>query len=85
MYRGIGLLIAAAVYAAAGLAYHLIFHGEVDWSAAFTYVTMAFWPALLAWQILKVLAVVAVVVLAGLGLYWLVREIGARLRGRRPF
>lgn len=81
--QAIAALAVLAFYAAAGLAYHLIFYGEVDWAAAFTYVAMAFWPFLLAWEILKVLAVVALVVLVGLGLYWLIRDIGRRLGGRR--
>jgi hypothetical protein len=71
-----------AFYAAAGLALHLIIYGPVDWSDAFVYVVMAFWPLLLAWEIFKIVVIVGVVVLAGLGLYWLVRGGIARL-GRR--
>lgn len=72
--RGLGALVVLAFYAAAGLAFHLIVYGAVDWSDAFVYVAMAFWPVLLAWEILKIVLIVGVVVLAGLGLYWLVRE-----------
>jgi hypothetical protein len=39
---------------------------------------MAFWPLLLAWEFLKVAAIVAVVVLAGLGVYALVRQLAGR-------
>jgi len=79
--RLFGALVGLAFYAAAGLALHLIAYGEVDWSGAFVYVAMAFWPLLLAWELLKILLLVGVVVLAGLGLYLLIREGLARLRG----
>jgi hypothetical protein len=82
--RAAGLLVGLLFYAAAGLAYHLIAYGDVEWSDAFIYVVMAFWPILLAWEILKVLLLLLVVVLAGLGLYWLVRSLIARLGGRGP-
>jgi len=72
--RALGGLIMLAFYAAAGLAFHLIAYGEVDWSGAFVYVTMAFWPILLAWEVFKILLLLAIVVLAGLGLYLLIRE-----------
>jgi hypothetical protein len=80
MRRGGGLagLVGLAFYAAAGLAFHLIVYGEVDWSGGFVYVVMAFWPLLLAWEFLKVAAIVAVVVLAGLGVYALVRQLAGR-------
>jgi predicted membrane channel-forming protein YqfA (hemolysin III family) len=80
--RIFGALVMLAFYAAAGLAFHLIVHGEVDWGEAFVYVAMAFWPLLLAWELLKLLALVGVVVLAGIGLYLLVREGVTRLGGR---
>ena len=78
--RLFGALVGLAFYVAAGLAFHLIAYGEVDWSDAFVYVAMAFWPLLLAWELLKILLLVGVVVLAGLGLYLLLREGLARLR-----
>ena len=80
--RIFGGVVVLAFYAAAGLALHLIVYGAVDWSGAFVYVAMAFWPVLLAWELLKVLAVVGVVVLAGLGLYLLARG-GMKRLGRR--
>lgn len=76
-------LIGLAFYAATGLAFHLIVYGEVDWSEAFVYVVMAFWPLLLAWEFLKIAAIVAVVVLAGLAVYALVRGLSGRLGRRR--
>lgn len=81
--NGLWTLIGLAFYVATGLAFHLIAYGEVDWAGAFVYVVMAFWPILLAWELLKVLAVVAVVVLAGLGIYALVRSLTNRFGGRR--
>jgi hypothetical protein len=80
--NGLAGLIGLAFYAATGLAFHLIVYGEVDWSAAFVYVVMAFWPLLLAWEFLKVAAIVAVVVLAGLGVYAVVRQLAGRTGGR---
>jgi predicted membrane channel-forming protein YqfA (hemolysin III family) len=80
--RGLGALVLLAFYAAAGLAFHLVAYGSVEWSDAFVYVVMAFWPLLLAWEILKIVLIVAVVVLAGLGIYWLVREGLGRLSRR---
>lgn len=85
MRQGSGLagLVGLLFYAAAGLAYHLIVYGEVDWAEGFVYVVMAFWPVLLVWEIAKILLIVLVVVLAGLGLYWLVRSLLTRLGGQR--
>lgn len=80
--RIFGGLVMLAFYAAAGLALHLIVYGAVDWNGAFVYVAMAFWPFLLAWELLKVLAIVGVVVLAGLGLYFILRSALKRMRGR---
>jgi len=80
--NSIGTLIALAFYAATGLAFHLIAYGDVDWSDAFVYVVMAFWPLLLAWELLKVLAIVAVVVVAGLAVYAVVRAVMSRAGGR---
>ncbi len=80
--RAAGLFVGLLFYVAAGLAYHLIVYGEVLWSGAFVYVVMAFWPILLAWEILKVLLILLIIVLAGLGLYWLVRSLITRLSGR---
>lgn len=76
------MLVVLAFYAAAGLAFHLIAYGSVDWSDAFVYVVMAFWPLLLAWEILKILAIIAIVVLVGLGVYWLARQVIGRVTGR---
>jgi len=76
--RGIGALVALLFYGATGLAFHLIAYGEVAWDSAFVYVVMAFWPVLLAWEILKILAVIALVVLAGLAVYGVVRFVAAR-------
>jgi predicted membrane channel-forming protein YqfA (hemolysin III family) len=80
--RIFGGLVILAFYAATGLAFHLIAYGSVDWSGAFVYVAMAFWPVLLAWELIKVLAIVGVVVLAGVGLYLVVRASMKRLGGR---
>jgi len=76
--RGVGALVALLFYAATGLAFHLIAYGEVAWDEAYVYVVMAFWPLLLGWEILKVLAVVALVVLAGLAVYGVIRFVAAR-------
>ena len=80
--RIFGGFVVLAFYAATGLAFHLIAYGPVDWSGAFVYVAMAFWPILLAWELIKVLAIIGVVVLAGLGLYLIARA-GMRRLGRR--
>jgi len=81
--RLFGGVVVLAFYAAAGLAFHLIAYGEVDWSDALVYVAMAFWPLLLAWEFIKILAIVGVVVLAGLVVYGVVRG-GLRRIGGRP-
>lgn len=80
--RAVGVIVMLAFYAAAGLAFHLIVYGPVAWSDAFVYVVMAFWPILLAWEVLKILAIIALVVLVGLGVYWLVRQVIGRANGR---
>ena len=80
--RIFGGFVGLAFYAAAGLAFHLIAYGEVDWSSAFVYVAMAFWPLLLAWEVIKLLFIVGVVVLAGVGLYLLIRQGIGRLNRR---
>jgi branched-subunit amino acid ABC-type transport system permease component len=78
----LGTLIGLLFYAVTGLAFHLIAYGEVDWSGAFVYVAMAFWPLLLAWEVLKIAAIVALVVVVGLAAYALVRGLFERLNGR---
>lgn len=81
--EAIWTLVGLAFYVVTGLAFHLIAYGEVDWGGAFVYVVMAFWPLLLAWELLKILAIVALVVIAGLGLYALVRGLSGRIGGGR--
>lgn len=82
--RIFGALVGLAFYAAAGLAFHLIAYGEVAWEDAFVYVAMAFWPVLLGWELLKILLLLVVIVLAGVGLYLLLREGLGRLRRGGP-
>lgn len=74
--------IVAAFYAATGLAFHLIAYGAVDWTGAFVYVAMAFWPVLLAWEVLKIVGIVLLVVLVGIAAYALLRGLLSRPGGR---
>ncbi len=81
----LGTLIAFLFYAVTGLAFHLIAYGEVDWSGAFVYVAMAFWPLMLAWELLRIAAIVAVVVVIGLAAYALLRGLLQRFSRNDSF
>ena len=73
--RGVGAMAALIFYLVTGLAFHLIAFGEVDWTGAFVYVVIVLWPVFLAWEVLKILVIVALVVLAGLAVYALMRAV----------